>query len=170
MPIHPDDAEVNSLARLLLEREIEFILVGGAAALIHGSPLRTRDFDAVHHRTPSNVDRLHKVLLEIDAFFRNDVARRRLVPTIEHLLGTEQLLLSTRPGPLDLLGTLHDGRGYDELLPHTVTYDVGGRSLRVLDVPTLIEVKTAAGRTKDKLAVIELLAILDRQLGKKQEA
>ncbi len=139
MPTHPDDAEVHSLARLLLDREIEFILVGGAAALVHGSPLRTRDFDAVHRRTPANVERLLKVLQDVDAFFRNDIARRHLAPTQEHLQGKGQVLLSTRLGPLDLLGTLHDGRGYDELLPHTVIYEVGGRSLRVLDLPTLIE-------------------------------
>ncbi len=111
--------------------------------------------------------RLQAVIAEVDAFFRNDFARRHLVPTPEHLLGKGQLLLSTRMGPLDLLGALHDGRDYQELLPHTTPYEVEGRVLRVLDLPTLIEVKTAAGRPKDKLAVIELLGILDRQLAKK---
>ena len=109
------------------------------------------------------MERLHRVLTEIDARFRNDLAGRNLAPTLEHLQGPGQLLLTTRLGPLDLLGRLHDGRGFPELLPHTIALDVEGRLLRVLDLPTLIEVKTAAGRTKDKLVVAELLAILDRQ-------
>jgi hypothetical protein len=46
---------------------------------------------------------------------------------------------------------------YDELLPHSVTFSVRVRTLKVLDLPTLIEVKTAAGRDKDRIAVAHLL-------------
>jgi hypothetical protein len=38
----------------------------------------------------------------------------------------------------------------------------GATTLQILDLPTLIEVKTAAGRARDRIAVPLLLALLDR--------
>jgi hypothetical protein len=104
------------------------------------------------------------VLSELGAFFRTDLSGRRIAPGADHLRGHGQVLLTTALGPVDFLCELHDGRGYEDLLPQTVMLDADGRNLRVLDLPTLIEVKTAAGRPKDKIVVAELVALLDRQL------
>lgn len=163
MSTHPKVADIESLTTLLLDRGVEFILVGGAAALVHGSATGTQGYDIVHSREAANVQRLQALLTELDASFRADLSGRHLVPTAEHLSGRGQLLLTTRLGPLDLLGTLHDGRGYDELIARTISLGVEGRVLRVLDLPTLIEVKTAAGRPKDKIVVAELLPLLGRK-------
>jgi predicted nucleotidyltransferase len=162
VPTHPAIADIAAFTRLLLERGVEFILIGGAAAVVHGSPTSTRDYDLVHARSLSNVKRILGVVEELDAYFRTDLGFRRIVPQTEHFMGHGQILLSTTLGPVDFLCELHDGRGFEELLPHTVALDADGLPLRVLDLPTLIEVKTAAGRPKDKLVVMELLAILDR--------
>ncbi len=161
---HPAVADIGALTRLLLERGIEFILVGGAAAVAHGAPISTRDYDVVHARNSGNVARLVALASEVDAYFRTDLSGRRIVPMASHFAGHGQLLLTTTLGPIDFLCELHDGRGFEELLPNSIVFDAEGRGLRVLDLPTLIEVKTAAGRPKDKLAVAELLALLDRKL------
>jgi predicted nucleotidyltransferase len=159
---HPKIADIRALISLLLERDVEFILVGGAAAVAHGASTGTQDVDIVHARTAENVARLQALLLELNAYFRSDLSGRQLAPTPEHLAGRGQLLLTTALGPLDLLGALHDGRGYEELLPHTVELAVDRRALQILDLSTLIQVKTAAGRPKDKVVVAELLALLSR--------
>jgi len=83
------------------------------------------------------------------------------------LAGGGQLDLLTTLGPLDLLGRLHDGRGYDELLPHSEVLSEGARRVRVVDLPTLIEIKTNAGRAKDRLVVPMLLALLREHEGKR---
>lgn len=57
---------------------------------------------------------------------------------------------------------LHDDRGYDELFPHTTVLRDGASEIRVLDLETLIAVKTTAGRARDKLVVPILLALRDR--------
>ena len=54
-------------------------------------------------------------------------------------------------------------RGYDELLPHTEEFPHGGLRLRVLDLPTLIAVKAAAGRPKDRVTVPILIATLEER-------
>lgn len=164
MQHHQPIADIGALTRRLLASQIDFILVGGAAAVAHGSPTSTRDYDIVHSRAEANVARLLTVIAELDAFFRTDLSGGRLVPTAEHLRGHGQILLTTLLGPLDLLCELHDGRGFEELVPHSVMLDADGQALRVLDLPTLIEVKTAAGRPKDKLVVAELIVLLERQM------
>ena len=61
-------------------------------------------------------------------------------------------MLSTRLGPLDVLATLHDGCGCDDLVSHAEVIVVGDVDVRVLDLTTLIEVKLAAGRAHIKSA------------------
>ncbi|NCQ62079.1 MAG: hypothetical protein GW913_15585 [Myxococcales bacterium] len=87
--------------------------------------------------------------------------RRVLSPSRAALLGPEQCLQSTNLGPLDCLGSLHDGRTFDDLAPSAVTLSDGRSTSRVVDLPTLIEIKARAGRPKDRLVVPILLALQD---------
>jgi hypothetical protein len=155
---HPARADLDALVQALLDAGVEFIVVGGAAAVLHGAPITTQDLDIVHRRTPENVRRLSDLLAHLDATFRG----RDLRPSSELLAGHGQLNLSTNLGPLDPLCQLHDGRGYDELLPHTRLLTDGTSEIRVLDLDTLIAVKTAAGRARDKLVLPILLALRGR--------
>ena len=164
MAEHPKSADLVAISEALADAGIDCIVIGGVAAITHGATTMTRDFDVVHRRTPENTARIHAFLQAHGGYFRNDFSGRRLVPNDSHLLGKGQILTITDLGPIDFLGTIHDGRGYDELVTSTEVLALEGRTLRVLDLPTLIEVKTAAGRTKDLLAVVELKAILERRL------
>lgn len=155
---HPSAVDLAALLAKLSDAEVEFIIVGGAAAVIQGVPITTNDLDIVHRRTPENVARLLEVLLSLDATMRYDFAHRGLRPTAEMLAGSGQINLSTSLGPIDPLCELSEGRGYDELLLHSEPITDEGRLLRVLDLPTLIEVKTKAGRPKDKLVLPLLIA------------
>lgn len=153
--------DLAELLRSLRKADVRFIIVGGAAALLHRAPVTTVDLDIVHDREPENVDRLLAVLQRLDARIR-DPAGRVIRPSASHLLGPGQSLLTTTLGDLDCLGTLHDGRGYSELEPHTDRIQDEHDELLVLDLPTLIEVKTKAGRPKDRLVVPVLLELLRR--------
>jgi hypothetical protein len=155
---HPPRADLDALVQALLDANVEFIVVGGAAAVLHGAPITTQDLDIVHRRTPENVHRLSALLDKLDATFRG----RDLRPSEDLLAGHGQLNLSTALGPLDPLCVLHDGRGYDELLPHSQILTDGLSQIRVLDLETLIAVKAAAGRARDKLVLPILIALRDR--------
>lgn len=154
-----------ALVRALAEAGVDFIVVGGLAAVLEGAPITTLDVDVVYSREPENLDRLLGALAGLDAFFRIQ-PERRIRPATSHLAGSGHLNLSTRHGPLDLLGTIGNGRGYEDLLPHTVEMDLGGDvRIRVLDLGTVIEVKEEV-RGEKNLAV---LPILKRTLREKQE-
>ena len=47
-----------ALLRMLVSERVEFIVVGGAAAVAHGSARLTADLDIVYQRTPDNINRL----------------------------------------------------------------------------------------------------------------
>lgn len=139
-------------------------MVGGAAAVLHGAPITTEDLDIVHRRTADNVSRLRALLDDLDAHVR-ELANRRLRPDEAALLGEGHVLLSTRLGPLDCSGALVDGRGFEDLVAHCDTVRDEGREFRVLDLPTLVDVKRKTGRAKDRLALPILIALQD-ELGK----
>jgi hypothetical protein len=155
-------SDTATLVRLLVEEKIEFIVVGMSAAVFLGVPATTLDLDIVHRRTPDNIARLLGLLASVGAYYRHDLANRKLSPTAEALAGSGHQNLQTNHGPLDLLCQL-DELGYEDLLPRSIIVEDGSLSLRVLDLPTLIEVKTRAGRPKDKLALPLLLATLDER-------
>jgi hypothetical protein len=160
---HPPQADLQALIDALFRAGVEFIIVGGAAAVLHGAATMTQDLDIVHRLTPENVDRLKAVLDDLDAYARQP-GTRRLRPSVTDLVSGGQLNLTTSLGPLDPLGRLHDGRGFEELLPHSEILEDGARRIRVLDLATLIEIKAGAGRARDKLILPSLMALLrDRE-------
>jgi hypothetical protein len=161
---HPKTADLEALLEVLHRGGVAFIVVGGTAAVLHGAPITTQDLDIVHSRDPDNIERLVAVLESIDAIFRPAFSGRRLRPTAQHLAGTGQINLSTTLGPLDPLCVM-DGRDYDELLEHTIEVTDGDVTLRVIDLPTLIEAKTRAGRPKDRLALPILLRLAQESDG-----
>lgn len=72
------------------------------------------------------------------------------------------MLLSTRLGPLDCLGTLIDGRGFEELVSHSESIKDEGAEFLVVDLPTLIELKNKTGRAKDRLMLPVLVALAEQ--------
>jgi hypothetical protein len=136
---HPPVVDPEALLGELKRAGVEFIVVGGTAAILHAAPVTTQDLDIVH------------------------LANRNLRPTAEMLMGRGQINLSTSLGPLDSLCELGEGEGYDELLPNTVELGDDQLTLRVLDLPTLIEVKSRTGRAKDRAVLPILIATLEEQ-------
>jgi hypothetical protein len=134
---------------------VEHIVVGGVCAVAHGAPITTFDLDLVHRRTPGNIDRILASLAELQAYHR-EPGDRRLAPRRAALEGAGPSLFTTKHGSVDFIGEL-SGRGFEQLLPHTVELVLGAKlRILLLDLETLIEVKQEAGRPKD-IAVLPTL-------------
>lgn len=157
------DNDLISLLTGLREAGVEFLVVGGSAAVMAGAPIVTFDLDIVHRRSAENVDRLLEWLLAHEAYHRLDLANRKLPPTRGPLLGTGHINLQTTLGKLDVLCELAPGEGYDELLPHAFEHQVAGGPVLVLGLEKVTEAKMRAGRPKDKAVLPVLLATLDEQ-------
>ncbi len=150
-----------ALVDTLLEAQVEFVVIGGLAAVLHGAPLVTADVDIVHRRTPENVARLLPVLLGLHARARAD--SRNLPPTESALMGRGHVLLDSDLGPVDVLCEIGLGQDYDWLLPRSEELSRGERRLRIVNLRTLIELKVAAGRVKDRMAIPVLVATLEER-------
>jgi len=70
----------------LARHGVEFVVVGGVAAVLNGAPISTFDLDIVHARAPANLDRLLAALTELDARYR-DLTGRVLRPELSALAG-----------------------------------------------------------------------------------
>lgn len=145
-----------ALLRTLKEHGVDFIVVGGVCAVLHGAPIATFDLDVVHSRSPENIERLLKALAALKATSRSH-PEKNLVPGRSHLASPGHQLLMTAHGPLDLLGTVGTGRGYAELLPLSTDLELTGDvTVHLLDLEALIALKEETGHEKD-LAVLPVL-------------
>lgn len=63
----PDFLEI---LKILVSNEVDFIVIGGVCAVLHGAPVTTFDLDLVHSRVPDNLDRLILSLHALDAYYR----------------------------------------------------------------------------------------------------
>lgn len=150
MPEIPE-FDFESILRKLADHEVVFIVVGGIAAALEGVLGNTLDVDVVPSREPANVGRLMAALDSLGAVYR---LRPDLKPNESHLASAGHKLLTTRFGPLDVLGTIGRGRGYDDLLPHAVEVELDdGLRVQALNLETLIAVKEEVAGEKD-LAVL----------------
>ncbi|HTT61215.1 MAG TPA: hypothetical protein VMG35_05220 [Bryobacteraceae bacterium] len=154
----------TAILRELRDHGVQFIVAGGVAAVLEGVPVNTFDLDVVHSRAPDNIGRLLAALDSLGAIYRTqpELARK---PDRSHLESSGHQLLTTRFGPLDMLGAIGRSRGYDDLLPHAHEVAVGeGLRVHVLDLETLIAVKEEVGGEKD----LAVLPIMRRTLEEKQ--
>jgi predicted nucleotidyltransferase len=152
-----------ALLRALADAGVEYIVVGGAAATAHGSARLTLDLDVVYKRTPENITRAVNSVASHHPYLRGappGLPFRWDVETISHGLN---FTLATDLGPIDFLGEIAGGGGYDALLPYTGTLTLFGIECRCLSLERLIHVKRAAGRVKDLEAIAELEAISEER-------
>lgn len=152
-----------SLLNLLAEHKIEFVIIGGVAATIHGSSRLTQDLDVVYSRTPENIARLAEALRETSPYPRGAPPELPFDWCAETVSAGQNFTLDTVLGQIDLLAQIAGDGRYDSLINHTIEIDVFGVRCRCLDLETLICTKVAAGRPKDFEAIAELETILEKQ-------
>jgi predicted nucleotidyltransferase len=159
MPSAEGKTQSKSLSALLeglVDAGVEFILVGGLAAVVQGAPITTIDVDIVHRQTKDNITRLISFLKSIGAYHRR-LDDEIIEPAAEHISGKGHSLFVTNYGPLDVLASIEKGQIYEDLIDHTVEIEFRGHLIRVLNLETLTELKRLSkdSRDKQRLSVLE---------------
>ena len=150
------------LLRALASHDVEFIVVGGAAATAHGAARLTLDLDVVYRRTPDNIERVVACMTGLDPYLRGAPPGLPFRWDVDTLRRGLNFTLDTSAGAIDFLGEIIGGT-YESLLPDTETISVAGIECLCLNLERLIQVKRAAGRPKDLEAIAELEALRDER-------
>jgi hypothetical protein len=152
--------DAKQLLRALTDGGVDFVVIGGVAAVLHGSARATFDLDVCFASNPDNLEALGRTLIGLRAQLRGVTEAVPFVPDAAALRRVDVLTLTTTAGDLDVLRAPSGAPRYDVLRGHADRFDVGGFEVRVASVEDLIAMKTAAGRPKDLADVEELEAIL----------
>lgn len=170
-----DDQPELDIDRILgtLDRHgVDYLIVGGIAATIHGATRQTTDFDCMPARDASNLRRLAAALTELNARLRvggmSDEESKALGVVIDDvMLGrAQQTTWRTDAGDLDVLIEISHqaGRlGYTDLNARAVSLRLDDYDLRLINIDDLIASKEAADRDKDHEALPELRRLRDDQ-------
>jgi hypothetical protein len=148
--------DFTALLQLLSENDVEFIIVGGAAATAHGSARLTVDLGVVYNRNRLNISRIVNALRPLNPYLRGAPPGLPFDWSEETIEKGLNFTLTTGLGALDLLGEIVGGGSYEKLLPDTIEIEVAGVTCQCLALERLIAVKRAAGRAKDLEVVAEL--------------
>jgi len=140
----------------LNEARIKFILIGGAAANLHGSPRFTLDVDIVYSRDDANLEALVACLLPFHPYLRGAPPGLPFRLDFRTLRNGLNFTFTTDLGSVDLLGEVTGGGRYDDLLLHVERKTAYEIELQCVDLAKLIQLKRAAGRPKDLEAIAEL--------------
>jgi hypothetical protein len=153
--------DFRGLLGALVGNRVEFVVVGGVAATIHGGSRLTQDVDVVYRRTPENVERLVRALAPTRPYLRGAPPGLPFVFDASTIEAGLNFTLTTVLGDIDLLGEVTGGGRFEDLQGRTVEVSAYGHAFRCVDLPTLIRLKRAAGRPKDLEAIGELERLLD---------
>lgn len=155
--------DLIGLVRVLSGGGVEYVIVGGVAANLHGALRTTLDLDIVYARTPENMARLAAALAPYHPYLRG--APKGLPFTLDAATIARGLnfTLVTTLGDLDLLGEVTGGGGFGELAATAEWVRLDDLECRLVSLPTLIRLKRAAGRGKDREALAELEALLEER-------
>jgi hypothetical protein len=149
----------------LVERGVRFVVIGGFAARLHGSPLPTEDVDVTPEMTPDNLTRLSQALRDLDARVRHPDVPEGLpfAHDATSLAGSVFWNLTTRHGDLDLSFTPAGTTGYGNLASDAVRLRLGSVEVAIASLADIVRSKNAANRDKDRRALPVLRELLAQQ-------
>lgn len=149
---------------------VRYVLIGGLAAVLHGSPLPTVDVDICPESGQENLRRLAAALAELEARIRTpDAPQGVSFPRDAEFLANVGLLnLTTRFGDLDLSFQPAGTGGFSELAPRAVALEIRGLRVPVAALEDVIRSKEAADRPKDHRTLPVLRQLLE-EIRKRQD-
>jgi len=153
--------DLETLLNRLIEEKVEFVIIGGFAAVAHGSSMLTQDIDVCCRFSVGNLRKLYHAVSDLHPVHRMSPDRRPLSKD-DDFGAFKNLYLDTDAGQLDCLSEVKGIGTYDEVEGLSTPVSIPGGECRVLSLEGLIQSKAALSRPKDVLAIAELRAIQEK--------
>ena len=159
--------DLRQLFRALAEHDVDYLVIGGVAAQVHGRRRTTKDLDVMPAPDPENFERLAAALVALDAH-PVELGASAPIPTAEQLqLASIVPPLATRHGELHILSDVPGAAAYARMRTRALTTDLDGIAVHIVGVDDLIRMKQAAGRPSD-LEDVEALTTVARREARKE--
>lgn len=159
------DFDPAEILRTLERHGVEYVLIGGLAAVVHGSAHVTTDVDVVPLEGKENLARLSEALKALHARIRV-AGEPEGIPfdhSAESLSRVRVWNLQTDHGDLDVTFEPTGTHGYDDLRRDAVRVRLADVDVDVASLADVIRSKEAAGRARDRAALPGLRELLARQ-------
>jgi hypothetical protein len=153
--------DLARLLRALDAHGVEFVVVGGLAAIAHGARRVTLDLDIVPRPEAANYERLAEAVAALGVQRETvvDGSFRELDPRDGvDLARAGNLTLRTGAGRLDLLNAPSGAPPYDDLVAGSSEAMIAGVSVRIVGIDDLVAMKRALGRPRDLQDIADLTA------------
>jgi len=145
---------LNRIAKVFAEQRLEVVMVGNAAAALHGAPVTTLDVDFMFRKTPTNLKKLKAVAKTFGA-----VILRPYYPVSD----LYRVVNDDRGLQLDFMAKLDGIRSFEGLKSRSIPVEFGEHELRIACLSDIIKSKRAAARDRDRAVLDILQKTLDEQ-------
>lgn len=159
MAEHSEKSQLEQIVEHLVRHGVEFIVIGGQAETLHGSPRVTYDVDLCYRRTRANLERLADALREIKPTLRGAPPDLPFRIDAQALALGSNFTFETPYGNLDLLSWVEPLGEFDVLARNACGLPFGHHELLVISLDDLITIKQHIQRPKDRDSLFQLLAI-----------
>lgn len=152
--------DLNLLLKTLLENKVDFLIVGGFAAVVHGSSHVTKDLDITMLMSAENIRLLRSALKDLDPKHRmNPSHKPSFLDEPKDLDGLKNIYLETNSGILDVVTLENELGSFEDLKSRATTVRLFGYDCHALSLDDLIQVKEKMKRPKDLIVLEELREI-----------
>jgi hypothetical protein len=164
----PEALQPQELFDVLARHRVDYVLIGGLAATLHGSSALTNDADICPDPSPENRERLAAALRDMRARVRTEADPDGVPFSVDadFLRRTQLVNLTTRFGDFDIAFQPAGSQGYEDLVRRAVELDIDGTFVRVASLADIIRSKETANRPKDR-ATLPILYALEDEIAKR---
>ena len=157
--------KLEQAVQLLVDAGVDFVIIGGWSAILHGSPYMTNDLDICYSDRRENLKRMATALAPYHPRLRALPVGLPFVWDEVTLRNGRVFTLETDLGIIDLLAEVSGVGSFQDVRAGAVETEAFGRKVWILDLPALIKAKRAAGRKKDLELIPVLEALLEAREG-----
>jgi predicted nucleotidyltransferase len=162
------ESDIEKLLKALHKEEVQFVIIGGLAAVLQGSAYVTADLDLCYSRQRQNLERLARALASFRPVLRAVPDKVPMRLDVSTLRSGMNFTLTTDVGDVDILAEVTGMGTYEQVVRFSEEMEMFGVSCKVLTLEGLIKSKQAVARAKDLRLLPELEALLEIRKGRKK--
>lgn len=153
---------LQSLLKFLVKSPLDFVIIGGFAAVLHGCNQTTRDIDICLMLSPEQIELLREILKPLHPKLRTTSKKQSFLVYPQDLTNVKNLYLETDLGVFDVVSHVEGVGNFYDVLKNAKEIELYENRCHVISIDDLIKSKKALGRHRD-LVIVEELEVIRKE-------